>query len=366
MEYDINEMRKCIEMSPSKELFDIKGTFYYDETDNVRKYYLKETGVNEQIDRHFVLGGVYLEEGCAAPDVEALKAKLNISKDLEELKSKNLYNGDLLKILDNKHIHIFLEWILDSQFYVHYSVINLYYYALVDIVDSVIKPRFNPLVFEFKNDLYQVAKKNHTDFNDILYKYNYPNISNENIEAFLKAIREYMDKNRMVTTPFISMLLAQMKDEDITSLPFIQDEEDWIFLKDLSQFYYYPIYGFYSSKHIFDHEKEIEENHFKDVTFKIGDLPLKSYEFKDSKDEPMIQISDCIVGLICRFYKFLDEFDGKIHALDTRLNERQKTNLSTLCKIIKKTIDYNEKLIYMVVPMKEARNYSSIVRKYAK
>ena len=57
-------MRKS---SPAnKELFDIKGTFYYDETDNVRKYYLKETGLNEQIDKHFVLGGAYLEEGWKA------------------------------------------------------------------------------------------------------------------------------------------------------------------------------------------------------------------------------------------------------------------------------------------------------------
>ena len=133
---------KCIEILPSKELFDIKGTFYYDETDNVRKYYLKETGLNEQIDKHFVLGGAYLEEGCTTPDVEGLKAKLNIATDLEELKSKHLYKGDFLKVLDNKHIHIFLEWILSSQFYVHYSVINLYYYALVDIVDSVIQRKF--------------------------------------------------------------------------------------------------------------------------------------------------------------------------------------------------------------------------------
>lgn len=102
MEYDINEMRKCIEILPSKELFDIKGTFYYDETDNVRKYYLKETGLNEQIDKHFVLGGAYLEEGCTTPDVEGLKAKLNIATDLEELKSKHLYKGDFLKVLDNK------------------------------------------------------------------------------------------------------------------------------------------------------------------------------------------------------------------------------------------------------------------------
>jgi len=28
------------------------------------------------------------------------------------------------------------------------------------------------------------------------------------------------------------MLLAQMKDENIASLPFIQNEENWIFLKE--------------------------------------------------------------------------------------------------------------------------------------
>lgn len=138
MDLSVNELRTVIELFPNKELFDIECSFYYDETDNVRKYYLKETGVNEQIDRHFVLGGVYCKKDEELPDIEELKVKLNISNDSKEIKSKQLYRGDFLKVLDDKHIHLFLEWISKCQLYVHYTVVNLYYYSLVDIVDSLI------------------------------------------------------------------------------------------------------------------------------------------------------------------------------------------------------------------------------------
>lgn len=366
MDLSVNELRMVIELFPNKELFDIEGSFYYDETDNVRKYYLKETGVNEQIDRHFVLGGVYCKKDEELPDIEELKVKLNISNDSKEIKSKQLYRGDFLKVLDDKHIHLFLEWISQCQLYVHYTVVNLYYYSLVDIVDSLITNERSMIYWAdiMKNALYHVAKRNYTAFNDILYRYNYPNLKSDDIRNFLVEIRDFIAMHKMDGDLSLPLLLDLMKDENIDKLPFIQDEKDRIFLNDLSQFYYYPIYCFWNAIHIFDHEDEIEKKHFGNVVFKKDDVLLNSYEFKDSKDEPMIQISDCIVGLICRFYKFLDEFDGNVDAFDGQLNEAQRKNLKTLCNIIKKTVDFNEALVHMIVPIDEAENYRLLIDAY--
>lgn len=366
MDLSVNELRTVIELFPNKELFDIEGSFYYDETDNVRKYYLKETGVNEQIDRHFVLGGVYCKKDEEFPDIEELKVKLNISNDSKEIKSKQLYRGDFLKVLDDKYIHLFLEWISKCQLYVHYTVVNLYYYSLVDIVDSLITNERSMVYWAdiMKNDLYHVAKRNYTAFNDILYRYNYPNLKSDDIRNFLVEIRDFIAMHKTDGDLSLPLLLDLMKDENIDKLPFIQDEKDWIFLNDLSQFYYYPIYCFWNAIHIFDHEDEIEKKHFGNVVFKKDDVLLNSYEFKDSKDEPMIQISDCIVGLICRFYKFLDEFDGNVGAFDGQLKEAQRKNLKTLCNIIKKTVDFNEALVHMIVPIDEAENYRLLIDAY--
>ena len=366
MDLSVNELRMVIELFPNKELFDIEGSFYYDETDNVRKYYLKETGVNEQIDRHFVLGGVYCKKDEELPDIEELKVKLNISNDSKEIKSKQLYRGDFLKVLDDKYIHLFLEWISQCQLYVHYTVVNLYYYSLVDIVDSLITNERSMIYWAdiMKNALYHVAKRNYTAFNDILYRYNYPNLKSDDIRNFLVEIRDFIAMHKTDGDLSLPLLLDLMKDENIDKLPFIQDEKDRIFLNDLSQFYYYPIYCFWNAIHIFDHEDEIEKKYFGNVVFKKDDVLLNSYEFKDSKDEPMIQISDCIVGLICRFYKFLDEFDGNVDAFDGQLNEAQRKNLKTLCNIIKKTVDFNEALVHMIVPIDEAENYRLLIDAY--
>ncbi|WP_353334285.1 DUF3800 domain-containing protein [Bacteroides sedimenti] len=366
IKYKIEDFRRAIKMLPIKHLFDITTTFYYDETDNVRKYYLKETGINEQIDRHFVLGGIMLKEDINPPDVKELREKLRIPEELEEIKSKHVYNGDIFKVLDKREINPFLNWILNHDIYIHYSVANLYYYSLVDIVDSIIDEELYGFHFYLKDDLYQIAKADHNQFNNILYKYNYPNISHEDIVDFLVDLRGYISGNKLDTTHYIDLLIERIEDENISELPFIQDEEDLMLLKDLSQFYYYPIYTFHNSKHIFDHERQIEDNHFKGVTFTKNGIPFNSYEFKDSKDDSMIQLSDCVVGIISRFYKFLDEFDGSLTNLDKRLNSRQKENLSILCKIIKKSVDYNETLIHMIVPIKEQQGYNIIVSHYSK
>jgi len=64
--------------------------FYYDESNNIRKLWLKEDGFNASVDSDFVLGGVmHMTNHCSA-NVEELKDQLRIQKSVKELKFKHI------------------------------------------------------------------------------------------------------------------------------------------------------------------------------------------------------------------------------------------------------------------------------------
>ena len=78
-----------MELYPNVDRSKVDGTFYYDESNNFRKFRLNETGFNNDISdqSHFTLGGIYLPKGCK-PDVEDLMIKLRPQKNQKELKFK--------------------------------------------------------------------------------------------------------------------------------------------------------------------------------------------------------------------------------------------------------------------------------------
>ena len=55
------------------------------------------------------------KEGAITLDIKELRAKLRIAKELEEIKSKHIYSGDILKALDRKDINLFLNWIRSEE-----------------------------------------------------------------------------------------------------------------------------------------------------------------------------------------------------------------------------------------------------------
>jgi len=49
-------------------------TLYYDETNNIRRLALTDTGLNHDALDCFVLGGIAVEPGAELPDIAALRA----------------------------------------------------------------------------------------------------------------------------------------------------------------------------------------------------------------------------------------------------------------------------------------------------
>ena len=135
-DFEIGEIRKFTKMLAPTADFDAVLSFYYDETNNIRKFYVRETDFNSSFIANFVLGGL-VHEG-EAPDVTSLIESFKLQKTTKEVKFKHIAKGDFLNCLKSEKLKLFLQFIKGSKLYVHYSNLNILYWAIVDIVDSAI------------------------------------------------------------------------------------------------------------------------------------------------------------------------------------------------------------------------------------
>lgn len=331
---------------------DIKGNFYYDETNNHRKFWLKtEDGFNCPTNENFILGGVMhfgIENNC---DVDQLFQDLRIQKTAKEVKFQHIAKGEtFFDYLTSDKLIFFLNWLYKSELYVHYSNINNFYFALVDIVDSAlgaVEIRSYGLegINMLKNELFILASDNFKEFYSFLYKYNYPNVKFNQVGEFCEYIINMIDiqDNKTFEVECLRKLLKKAKRKK--ELVFLTNNQKSTILDDYVAFYIRPIYIFKNSYHTFDGEDEIEKK-ISDMGIYYLDEKLSNYKFVDSKENKMIWISDIIVGLIGRYFKFIN--DIKIQDIDdslTKLTNKQKNCLNLFSRIIMKSDIKNYMLI---------------------
>lgn len=58
---------------------------------------------------------------------------LQLQKSTKEIKLCYLTKGDFLQILESKKIEIFLEWLLKNNLLIHFYVMDVIYWSVVDI-----------------------------------------------------------------------------------------------------------------------------------------------------------------------------------------------------------------------------------------
>lgn len=188
---DIDELRKNTNLQGIK-LCDKPLTFFYDETENVCKFYLTETGVNDPtaLSKDFVLAGVMYEN---RPDgIDSLFSKFNLQAN--ELKYKKMSRNKLFEqVICSKRITLILNWLLEKDIYIHFSSLGNLYYALADIIDSIIPNELMSIIFELKSSLHQYCKIHFNEFYPILYKYHFPNIKSEEINNFSKEFITFLE-----------------------------------------------------------------------------------------------------------------------------------------------------------------------------
>jgi len=329
--------------------FDSSYNFYYDETNNIKKFHVKEEDFNYSFHSNFVLGGV-LYSG-ARPNIEGMLRGLRLQPSVKEIKLKHIAKGEFIDCLRSDKLNYFLKSILDSSMYVHYSSLNILYWSIVDIVDSAIvnsavaKELGQPFALNLKNDLYKICKKEIDEVVQLFYEYQYPNVKKDKILPFIKSLTtlfEDYERDPEYHLGLTSLKQILRDSEKLESLPFVMDEEDYILMSDLVHHYLKPIYTFRNSTHIFDKEASIESS-IEEYNITYNGSPLSNFRFEDSKNDLLIQISDIFIGLVGKLSTFINSSSaGEIELALSRLDGKQLGTLDTYLDIINKADDKNK------------------------
>lgn len=286
-----------------------------------------------------------------------------MQKNINELKLKYLSTKkDFLKFIDDKRVKIFLRWLIKTNLYIHFLNLNHLYYSIVDIIDEIYQTGTLEENREIKSFFYKLVRENIQDFYDIFLKYNYPNLKKENCYSFFDELIDILNKKfpeDKKTKEFISFFKSRIKNNEFILLT---DNEDDILINDYEHFYTDPILIFEDSKFIFDNEeticnkienrKIILRKNLEDVTLdKNHKFKLENYKrildkadisFQDSKNNKFIQISDCVVGILGKFFEYINI---------TSLDEIKKTDylniegIALLIELLDKSVNYSELLL---------------------
>ncbi|WHT38702.1 DUF3800 domain-containing protein [Myroides sp. mNGS23_01] len=116
------------------------------------------------------------------------------------------------------------------------------------------------------------------------------------------------------------MLLNESK--KTRDLVFIMNDKNHQLIENFTHFYSRTIYLFLNSKHIFDQEDSIEPL-LNNLNLTNQNNKIENFSFNDSKTNPYIQLSDIIIGLIGKFYNFINEND--LHSIRNQLDKISDT-----------------------------------------
>lgn len=334
--------------------FNEEMTFYYDESGNCRKFYLTDNGFNdpEAIKGDFVLAGIAHNGKSYEIDLVSLHEALEYKEGQKELKFKHLYHNsaDFVSFMGSKRATEFLEWLDKSGLYIHYSALNNLFYSLVDIVDSLWEthPMCIMYFWDIKNALYDFTIEHQDEVIDILVRHTYPDVKDTVSFCYelCDLISKYNDDSIYNPGFFLELFRQMLKAAGkMGKLPFIQDNEPNMLIKEYYLFYLERCEIFSKSLHIFDEEKAVEKNLSNIQLYEHGKI-LNHYKFVKSHENIFVQISDMIAGLLRRIFIFLDEKSiGEIKSLAEKLNENQINNFNILWRLISRSDEKSPLLI---------------------
>lgn len=334
--------------------FNEEMTFYYDESGNCRKFYLTDNGFNdpEAIKGDFVLAGIAHNGKSYEIDLVSLHEALEYKEGQKELKFKHLYHNsaDFVSFMGSKRATEFLEWLDKSGLYIHYSALNNLFYSLVDIVDSLWEthPMCIMYFWDIKNALYDFTIEHQDEVIDILIRHTYPDVKDTVSFCYelCDLISKYNDDSIYNPGFFLELFRQMLKAAGkMGKLPFIQDNEPNMLIKEYYLFYLERCEIFSKSLHIFDEEKAVEKKLSNIQLYEHGKI-LNHYKFVKSHENIFVQISDMIAGLLRRLFIFLDEKSiGEIKSLAQKLNENQINNFNILWRLISRSDEKSPLLI---------------------
>lgn len=298
-----------------------KYVFYYDESNNCRKFWVDDSKqqFNTDYTADFVLAGlVRKEEEKVEASLETFRKPLKLQANVEEIKFKNLYaKGDFLQCVKERRLFETLSWIDKSPFYIHYTNVNNLFYTLVEIFDSIVKPdeisEFGYDYFKMKSVFYYMLKGKADALQILMFKYKYPNIQREDVEAFCNDLLFLLGSRREMKEEekFLAGMLARAAEND--ELVFLHDNDDYVMQENYAEFYADPIRKYQKSRHIFDEETTVQDIVKKQIA--MGENMADNFKFVKSETNIFVQLSDVVAGILGKLFKYINS---------TSVNQRRR------------------------------------------
>lgn len=337
--------------------WDIPLRMYYDETNNIRRLTLSEVGLNAPDNRTFVIGGVAIPPEYTISGWEALRESLGIQRTANEVKYKHIAQIDYEEALSSRKLCKFLTWLLDSNFLIHYSALDVVYWSIIDIIESLMPGDplgINAYHLALKAELYDVVIRDHSAFMALLHKFLYPNVERANVSLFLKEVANFISLHAPADRNHISLLLKDTllrgSAMDGLELPFLHDNEPGELINDFSIHFLHCVCTFKNASHIFDREKYVERV-LDRVELRDGERRL-DYKFADSKSEIGIQLSDIVTGFIGRHFSYLQSKSlPLLRERKANFSEMQLKNLHLIRDIISRSDIYSNGLFHAILPL---------------
>ena len=347
------------------EQYDRAETWYYDETDNVKHLVLLPSKkVNATETTCFVLGGVQAE--VAITDME-LRTALG-KEPGRELKSTKDLKGSFVDILRKENYRRMLTLLEDKGWNIHFFAVQVWYYAFVDIIDSINDNM--QLVFPLKGLLYKILKATPDDTASLLGKYHYPDIKDKDKKDFLDGIISLISRymrtcsiahDKMLAVPLTNCLKEAKKKKELT---FIQDETPDRWVEEFVNFYQTEIASYPNKTLVLDTEKQVEKA-LNETSIKVEGKVLKNYRFDDSGCSPMIQVCDYVVSLLRKYFIFADRTLSDIENDVASFDETQMNNYKLLNRLLKKSLDSNPLYFHYITSPELQYNLNQLMNKYA-
>lgn len=333
---------------------DVPYTFYYDESNNVRKLYLKDSGLNVEQDKNFVLAGIAHTKPSDDSAFDSLFDQLSLQKSAKELKLKHVARGGIFDMLKSRKLQTIFNWLSDNGFYIHYFNLNPVYWSIVDIIDSIVcelnNVKFFALHLHLKSDLYELAMCQRDEFLKQLSKFEYPDIKDTEEEEFCSWIIDYVKTHSNKLPSDRASMLTQLVEASLNldDLPFISGFHGRELIKNFMIFYLQKLYIFKESSHIFDEEEHIQ-NLVDQFPLYYNEKRLVNYHFVKSHSRRGVQISDVIAGFLGKYFSYIkDVNEARLISDVSTLNENQLQTLQSLMRLIDRS-DARSRAFFTVV-----------------
>ena len=295
--------------------------FFYDESNNIRKYHNKNGRFNASEYQNFSLGGIVLIDSFENTEFDDLIEILKFggNDNFSEFKLKHFLvkkGKNFIEKINSQKLNTLLEYLyLKQGVFIHFQILNFFYYGIVDIVDTL----FERELVSTKNDLDSLKNfiyiKMIVDYNywsQKFWEYDYPNVSNEQMAKFLDDLISYFVKTRTSTTwerrlkdRFISLCSQRKRMLRDSKHILLSGNNPNSLVNSLSEVYQDRIFVYNRSYHIFDEEYSISER-WKEIGFFEWGIN-KKFEFRKSETDVRIQISDVLAGIIAKLFDFLSQ-----------------------------------------------------------